>query len=953
MPATIRAAPSHFDNTLPSISHQTMLQEFSGNQNSSRKTSSGQRGAFWTYGAGNSSNSIPNSCNKDNIEVESVIKHLTERLEVSRREQQDVDRQISEEETESKRVMAEIMRERDGLKQILKEKEETSSELRKQGNHLDKLNRTAQSRKAAKEKILQQKKVERQKMDDDIVRWSKEISEIGRDTQEMMNEKAEINAAKDLDIAEVRKGISEYQTWIKSLEEEIRIKGIQIKEIEKAREKPGFLNAGQKSRANKEPEENPQLIMLLHNLQQVCLSFLYDDISHHANTIQAQAENQHAQEQLAWWMARRVQDPGLFAPNPAVDYVPSLKPARSRRSRQVNNSHTSTVSNSSAGYTKSPTMFPNNMATVSPNYSVSTPFFNVNNGMTIPPNPDHTGMRQNDMETSTDGGPLSPAATGLLPFNLFRDEDPTGRQFSAAGGGHEAVGSVGSEYFAATGPLVSDAAAQGLHTPGSTRSQTGSLFSSPHGSLHNLHTYHSGAGSFADSDHQSINSTGVTGETNLLASRGIASLFGRQRGKSTTNEPPLLGALKPNQSHSFPRDLDDTTLGPIGSRRRRGSYSSWANPVAGLLNRSTTVSGHSPEDSGLISMRTGSGRRSRLNMFGYKLDGTESPQLADPSAPPRSRPSSMYSFDPALGMAPGFGWMASESIIQRNSHLGAGWGTSGGPWSRGQSRRASIQRGSNSNLSIGSTPLESENYLGSLTKQVPEQLPIGTRPQSSKRPVTPRLNPAAPSFKTLFGRGDGKRAGKADKLTDKSKSKELEKQDAEETDSQYEEWSPANARHSRDSQSVTTSTSIADSHDSLDRSTSGTPSEAVAGPKETLMQKITRKSSSSKFNIPFVKERGGGLFSNKRTGESSPAPDRGDEFSDSLLSPHQPVKTEAEHNAPPPPPPLLPPPPPPQQQQQNYSEKGGRSALSWQSIRRKSKKNNHARKDSETWDDDE
>lgn len=650
-------------------------------------------------------------------------------------------------------------------------------------------------------------------------------------------------------------------------------------------------------------------------------------------------------------MARRVQDPGLFAPNPAVDYVPSLKPARSRRSRQMNNSHTSTISNSSAGYTKSPTLFPNNIATIAPNYPVSTPFFNVNNGMAIPPNPDHTGMRQNLMETSTDGGPLSPAADGLLPSNLFRDEDLSSRRFSAAGG-HEPIGSVGSEYFAAAGPSASDAAAQGLNTPGSTRSQTESLFSSPHGSLHNLHTYQSGAGSFADSDRQSVNSTGVTGDTNLLASRGIASLFGRQRGKSTTDEPPVLGALKPSQSHSFPRDLDDTALDPIGSRRRRGSYSSWANPVAGLLNRHTTVSGHSPEDSGLISTRTGSGRRSRLNMFGYKLDGTGSSQLADPYAPPRSRPSS---FDPALGMAPGFGWMASENIIQRNSHLGAGWGTSGGPWSRGQSRRASIQRGSNSNLSIGSTPLESENYSGSLAKQAPEQLPIGTRPQSSKRPVTPRLNPAAPSFKTLFGRGDGKKAAKADKPADKSRNKELDKPDTEETDSQCEEWSPVNPRHSRDSQSVTTSTSIADSHDSLDRSTSGTPSETVAGPKETLMQKITRKSSSSKFNIPFVKERGGGLFSNKRAGESSPAPDRGDEFSDGLLSPHQPGKTgwDVELNNAPPPPPPLPPPPPPPQQPQHHSEKGGRSALSWQSIRRKSKKNFNARKDGETWEDDD
>lgn len=274
VPATIRAAPSHFDNALSSTPHPAILQEFSGNQNSARRATSGPRGTFWTCGAGSSPNPVLNSGRKEDMEVEGVIKQLTEKLEISRREQQDVDKQISEEENESKRVMAEIAKERDSLKQILKEKEEISSELRKQGNHLDKLNRTAQSRKAAKEKILQQKKAERQKMEDDIVRWNKEISEIGSDTQEMMNEKAEIATANDLEVAEVRKGISEHQAWIKSLEEDIRIKGIQIKEIEKARDKPDLPIPDQWRRANKESEENPQLITLSHNLQQVCQSHL-------------------------------------------------------------------------------------------------------------------------------------------------------------------------------------------------------------------------------------------------------------------------------------------------------------------------------------------------------------------------------------------------------------------------------------------------------------------------------------------------------------------------------------------------------------------------------------------------------------------------------------------------------------------------------------------------------
>ncbi len=670
--------------------------------------------------------------------------------------------------------------------------------------------------------------------------------------------------------------------------------------------------------------------------------------------MQAQAENQLAQERLAIWMLKRTIDPSLLAPVPALDDVPSIKPTRSRRARQVN-SRTSTVSTSSAGYATGSNVFNNNVPALTPNFPLSSPFFNMSNGMTIPPKPDHTGLRQTEIENSSDRLPMSPAAHDLLPSNLFRDEDLATRRFSTVGGGHEAVATTGSENFVAKGPSPSETKAQGLHTPVSTRSRAGSFFSSPHESVHNLHTYQSRAASFADSDRQSINSTGVPTEPNPLAASRIANLFtttfNRQRGKSNA-EPPLLGELKHGQSQSFPRNLDGPGLDPIGthpvgSRRRRGSYGSWANPVAGLLNRSITGPSQSQEDTGLISTRTGSGRRSRLNMFGYKFDGTASSGIPDTHSP--SRPSSTYSYDHGLGMpsfdSQRYGWPVADSIPKRSSPLGSGWAASG-PWSRAQSRRASIQHGSNSNLSVGSTPLDSEDYPGSLVKQVPEQLPIGTRPQSARRPASARLNPTAPTFKTLFGRGDGKKAAKADKPVEKSKNKDLEKPDAEDNDSQYEEWSSPDPRLSRDSQS----NSVADSHDSLDRSTSGTPSEAVPGPKETLMQKITRKSSSSKFNFPRVKERGTGLFSNKRAGGESPST-LADEFNElpSSTEHHHLGKTSGDSpqlgNATPPPPP-----PPPQPQQ---VEKGGRATLSWQNIRRKSKKTSNGRRDSEAWEDDD
>lgn len=667
--------------------------------------------------------------------------------------------------------------------------------------------------------------------------------------------------------------------------------------------------------------------------------------------MQAQAENQRAQEHLNWWNLKRERDPALFAPIPALDFVNSVKSTRPRRARQIN-SRTSTISTSSGGYPTGPLAF-NNASTVSPKFSIASPFFNMSNGMAVPTTSEHTSLQQTETENSTDGGAMSPAANDLLPSNLFRDEDLATRRFSTPGVGHEPISSIGSEILAVQGVSQAETAVHGLHTPISARSRAGSLFSSPHDSLHNLHGYQSRAASFADSDQQSVNSTGgpfnpaIAAETNPLAASRIASLFtttfNRQRGKSSANEPPSLGALKQGQSQSFPRNPETGTLDPIGSRRRRGSYGNWANPVAGLLNRNTDGPNSPTEENGLISVRTGSGRRSRLNMFGSKLDGVGSLGLSNNHS--SSRPSSMYSYDTGLGVPSGdcqrYGWSVSESIHSRNSALGNGWPTASGPWSRGQSRRTSMQHGSTSNLSIGSTPLESEGYPGSVAKQVPDQLPIGTRPQSSQRPVTPKLNPAAPTFKTLFSRGDTKRAAKVDKPVDrfmeKPKTRDFETIDVEEIDSQQEESSPPNPRLSRDAQSVTTATSLADSYESLDRSTSGTPSETVvpSGPKETLMQKITRKSSSSKFNVPWAKERSG-LFSNKKAGEASTP----DDINEDTWSEHQSSKNMDSLAS------------------TLQQEKGSRATLSWPNIRRKSKRSGQVTveatgRNSEAWDDDD
>jgi len=588
----------------------------------------------------------------------------------------------------------------------------------------------------------------------------------------------------------------------------------------------------------------------------------------------------------------------------------------SRRNRQTN-SRTSTVSSLPGSYAAGTGLY-NNTSTMPPSFSSVSPFFNMGNGMAVPPPTDQMGLSQSDTEALTGGAPMSPTADDLLPSNLFRDDDTMSRRITAAAA-RESFGSLGSDAFGRQG----DSTGQAPHTPISAGSRNGSRFSSPHDSLRNLPRYSANGDFSQEIDRRSIHSTSasfhspIAADANPLATNRIASLFSntfnRQRGKTGNNEPPQLGTLRQGQSQSFPRNLEDEELDANGTRRRRGSHGHWANPM-GLLNR------NSPEDGNLIRTGTGSGRRSRLNMFGYNSNSLQPSALTD--QPSSARPSSINSFDQVLGRPSSESqrnpWTIPENTQNRSSPLGTNWATNG-PWSRGPSRRPSVQHGSTSNLSIGSTPLEPD-YQSGLTKQASEQLPIGTRPrggsgQSSQRPVTPKLNPTAPTFKTLFGRGEAKKAAKADKAAEKAKEKAP---DVEEVDSLREESSPQNPRTSRDAQSIVTSASVSESHDSLDRSTSGTPSEAVtpSGHKESLMQRISRKGSSSKFNVPWGKERGG-LFSRKG-GDSTPTGTPSGEldedadserYEDHAVTPSQPT------------------------------EKSSRSSLSWPNIRRKSKKN--------------
>jgi hypothetical protein len=431
---------------------------------------------------------------------------------------------------------------------------------------------------------------------------------------------------------------------------------------------------------------------------------------------------------------------------------------------------------------------------------------------------------------------MSPRADSLLPSDLLGDEEPPP---SSPHNIHSPLAGVGSF----SGPVDN----QHSYSPGSSSSRPASIFASPQDSSHNL----------PDADRRSINSASMSFNQIKLtttATSRLSSFFStnRQRGKTLEEEPPLLGSLKTGQSQSFPRNLD--AFDPAGARRRRGSHtgSSWV--MSNIWPRGTGTNAEStgsatqilfakrfptifqPKSGSLTSLK--SDLSLGYNQFSPRLEAVEPsgfPTLRGESSSPR--PMSTYSAEnplprPSMDSQSRFGWPIFDKSGQRNSPLAPDW-SSRPPWSRSQSRRPSFQYGSTTNLSL-SGPQEVSDIIENPDEHKNLQAPIGTRPKSSQRPATPKLNPAAPSFKFFSGKKSEK---------EKSKKKEMEKA----PEITAEDASPPDSRRSRDSRSITT----AESHDPLERTPSGTPSDGAPVQKETLMQKISRKSSSSKFNIPW------------------------------------------------------------------------------------------------------
>lgn len=855
--------------------------------------------------------SAPNidpSMDAEPLESEGTLRELTDQLDKLREENEKIENQLVDEEEEFKESQASLVEQRDILKGSVNAKESASKKLRQRVAKLDHENAAAAAKKTGLERQLQQKQQEREKLKTDMEKYDQEVEDIKAEIERWNGERVTYREETDSKISDVREKQASELNAYKALEESIKEKVSMIKELE-----------DEKKRLDQQDDvvaQSPQGLNFDGDPQwHIRMAQLRATYAQAWQTFQAAREQHHqAQETLQFWMQRRASNPQLFVPSPTIDLVPGRRPSQRRaRAPSLRNE----LSPQAAGFNvSSAAPYSTSIASISPSYSAISPFFNSVNGMTLPPTTQTITMSQEQIDQLTGGAPTSPSVAGaLLPSGLLGDEaePPKPEPQPPRTGTSSNRNSRAFDDFPNTNLLPGLGAAQILDqakdpsSPVSVQSRSPSVFASPRDSSTHLPFSPPGEG-LMDSDRRSIRSAtgsarGIGGPTST--GTRFASLFGfnRQRGKTFSDEGPALGSLKVAESQSFPRqDLLDQD--PIGSRRRGSHSGNWTDSLHGVFSRASTASAGTDPPT----------RRSRFNMFSSKTDSWPSAVHSDrPSSP---RPGSTASSEnnllprPSTDGATRFGWTVTGDVLgQRHSPLAADWGmTATNSWSRHPSRRPSIQYGSS--LSLGQEPSIFEgpgdiDFQTQITS--PKQAPIGTRPSSSRTNAEkPKLNPEAKSFKTLFTREKKEKPEKPDasspedaketKKSKKGKGKDKDKakkdsKDAEEKPPATPELrvedkdspSPESRRKSKDAaRSISTAGDaegneyLRESFEMLGRQTSHTLSEgqgttSSSTPKESFMQKLSRKSSASMFSLRFSKKGG------KEVAEQHDTPEETDE----------------------------------------------------------------------------
>lgn len=828
---SIRAYAAKAPVTHAPVAAPLMAREHSGGHPAARRGTGARRVSPATMQQEINGMQVEDSRSATDDETDGNLASLSQRL---RDIQQDIDAtegQITGDEEEYSNALKELEGERDALKAQLKERDEASSDLRRQVHKAEAASRTAQSERAKKERLLHQRENQRKKRTDEIARWEDQISSMAEEMAGVELQKAAIEKRNQGDIREIRRKIEEEQKEVRLLDEENKEKALQIKSLEEERQQMNVDEETDESReADRLEKERDELWQgRLYELGQQ-----YNGL--HSAVLQAQQLYDVARDRLAYCENARRATAASFAPGfPApIDMDAVRRGVRPPRKPRHNLSLTSSVSSPRGPGSYDTYGTPTGFSAINASPTIAGPsFFNAKNGMTLvaPPESPEDEKERYDLIS---GAPMSPRADALLPADLLGDESADDIPEEAADGPTKTIDEETQKMpFPRLGP---PSIREQDNIPGSPSplSSSSKSFSSPRESFTHMQvqdgdqaSLRSGQGSFQQEN------DGDATQSN--SKRLMSNLFSfnrqRERGKTSADQPPALGSLKPGQSQSFPRDFGDD-LDPK-ARKRLQYGGTWAFP-GNLLPRSSTDKEPSTAKKalpGIFSSLNRSAATPSYDPFASRSNSIGEPSIRiDGSSP---RPSSVYSFDkmPRPSMESQFHAWGAEKSGLRGSPLGPDWASMHSGYSRNPSRRPSIHHGSTSNLSLA-VPVDPD-YLEPDEPQRVVQAPIGTRPTSSQRPLTPKLNPAAPSFTTsLFNRKD--RSKTKDKLVEIP----------------VDDNSPPTSRKSKETPSMI---STAESRDSLERTASNqsasasTPQGDVTPVKPTIFSKITRKASSNKF----------------------------------------------------------------------------------------------------------
>lgn len=753
------------------------------------------------------------------------LDELNCKFEGIRKEIDDTLALYAKDEAESQQQEEELKREKERKRQILKEKEEQTAQLKAMVRMTMEQMRSAEKERAKKEQQLRDKETKKSKVRDNVSKLDTETQRMKRDREGFELQKAALAEKRDADVRKLDEINMELLEKCAELEAELKDKGKQLQDLKAAREQlPDAHDEQWKEEDVRLRREWEARRKELHARWVAEAKRAYElDHQVHLLTKQLRIE----QSNLEFF------NQGA-APNVDFDMSPSARPRRLSQ-------HSITMPNANMSS-------PSPIVPSEPSFQSPAGFSHTGFGpaLYVDVMPHGQNEPQTEAELREANGPLSPsAARSFLPSNIFDEmEEPDPR----LGEGLLPDSIHGDE--------------EDVQSPASS-SPPFNIFASPHSSSQNLPFPQ-----YSESRDRrpSLTSLGINHSATSPPATGhrLSNLLAalRNRGPKPADElGPAIGSLKPGQSQSFPRGTDEQE---VLENRRKINFSSW-------MNRNST----GPDTFAGIpfsSSRPFSARRlipfsnnSSAGVFGDR----------DVEA---SRPASIASNDlprPSTDSGSIWGVQGDQgSLLSTKNRL---WSPDNRWPSRSGSRRPSIH-GSPSILtttlaSAEDVILDEDDLLDPQTS--PSQIGvIGSRPPTAMKSINQRLNPTAPTFMGNFFRGTDKEKSKSkDKGKDKAREDKAKGKEPSTPSLEFphglDDSSPSDARMSRDAHSIHTQNSVTESHESLmlDSTLSNTPSDlhsnadsAAAKDQDSVVMKLFRKGSSSKFGLSTRLGKDSGLF---------------------------------------------------------------------------------------------